>query len=87
MTFPLARPAAIDHNYPMKATRSNKTPANLNIIRLVRGSDWTTLTTSKGQLTAYLKNSAGEEGSVGLDEARERMATLLGAGWTVAKAA
>lgn len=69
----------------MKTTRSTKkTPANLNIVTLVRGSEWTKLTTSKGQLTAWLENSEGDAFAVGLDAARERMVTLLGAGWSVA---
>lgn len=72
----------------MKTTRSTKkTPANLSIVTLVRGDEWVKLSTSKGQLTAWLENSEGAQGSVSLEQARDRMATLLGAGWTVKQAA
>jgi hypothetical protein len=69
----------------MKTTRT--APRNLSIVTLVRGNDWMKLSTSKGQLTAWLENSDGEEGSVSLEQARERMATLLSAGWSVKQAA
>lgn len=69
----------------MKTTRSTKkTPANINVIKLVRGDEWVKMTTSKGQLTAWLENSEGAQGSVNLEQGRERVATLLSAGWAVA---
>jgi hypothetical protein len=72
----------------MKTTRSTKkTPANLSIVTLVCGDEWVKLSTSKGQLTAWLENSEGAQGSVSLEQARDRMATLLGAGWTAKQAA
>lgn len=69
----------------MKTTRSaKKLPANINVVTLRRGGEWTKLTTSKGQLTAWFESSEGDAFAVGLDAARERMVTLLGAGWSVA---
>ncbi len=70
----------------MKTTRSTKkTPANLSIVTLVRGDEWVKLSTSKGQLTAWLESSEGDAGPVPLEQGRERLATLLtpGTGWTV----
>lgn len=68
----------------MKTTRT--APRNINIVTLRRGGEWTKLTTSEGQLTAWLENSEGDAFAVALDAARERIATLLapGSGWSVA---
>jgi hypothetical protein len=68
----------------MKTTRKTNRPANLNVVKLVDGDRWVQFETSKGRLTAWMTNSAGEECAVALDVARERMATLTGAGWSVA---
>lgn len=71
--------------YLMKTTRTaTKLPASINVVTLRRGTEWVKLTTSEGQLTAWLENSEGDAFAVGLDAARERIATLLGAGWSVA---
>ena len=68
----------------MKTTRKTNRPANLNVVKLSRGAEWVQLETSKGRLTAWLTSSEGDAFAVGLDAARKRMATLLGAGWSVA---
>lgn len=68
----------------MKTTRKTNRPANLNVVKLSDGARWVQFETSKGRLTAWMTNSAGEECAVALDAARERMATLRAAGWSVA---
>lgn len=56
---------------------------NLHRVVLARGGDWVSFTTRRGAGRSTLANSAGEEGSVSLENARARVRTLLRAGWKV----
>lgn len=68
----------------MKTTRKTNRPENINVVKLSDGARWVQFETSKGRLTAWMTNSAGEEMAIALDDARERTATLQAAGWGVA---